>query len=258
VAYDIGNLSILSVVSLSEPEVVSFTAEEYLTAFSLVLAPQGSGLSPNDHIMSSAFIFEIGWILRLYQDDFSGSDDAPLSFLRGMLTVPLQFSVAAWQWVNATVFALDPESSLYALPEDMKTTASSAQRTYRALTKVWIIYVFMLLVSSLLIYEISLLVIVGTQREVAPNTSSFSEIDASSKSTCPLQQNSFVDYASELQRSRLGNAYSDEIVQGVRNKKIRVVESDGPRADQKSIVVAVEDINEDVSHLPGLCKGVEY
>lgn len=140
----------------------------------------------------------------------------------------------------------------------MKTTASSAQRTYRALTKVWIVIVFILLVSGLLIYEISLLAVAGTQHEVAPNTSSFSEIDASSKSSCPLQQDSFVDYASELQRTRLGNAYSDEIVQGVRNKKIRVVESDGPRANQKSIVVAVEDINNGVSHFPGLRKGVRY
>ena len=257
-AYDSQNLSILSIVSLSTPEVVTFDPQSYRTAFSLALAPGGS-ISSAGAIMSNALIFETGWFLRLYQDDFSSSDYAPLTFLRGMLTVPVQFSVSAWQWVNATVFALDPKSGLYALPEDMKTTASSAQRTYRALsTKRATVYAFILLVSTLLIYEFFLLVVTGTQPEVSPNTSSFPEIDVSSRSAVPLPRDTLIDYASALQRSRLGNASSVEIVQGVRGRKIRVVETDGPGANEKSIVVAVEDIGEDVSHLHGLRQGVRY
>ncbi len=159
VAYDSRNLSILNIVSLSVPEVVTINPQDYRTAFSLAFSPHGF-ISPSDRVMSNALMFEVGWILRLYQDDFSRSNYAPVTFLRGMLTVPIQFSVAAWQWVNATVFALDPKSSLYALPQDLMTTASSAQRTYRALsTKGGTVYVFIFLVSMMLIYETILLAV---------------------------------------------------------------------------------------------------
>ncbi len=67
-----------------------------------------------------------------------------------------------------------------------------------------------------------------------------------------------MDYASNLQSSRLGNASSVEIVQFVRNRKVRVVETDGPGENDKSIIVAVEEMGQSVSSLAGLRKGVNY
>jgi len=51
-----------------------------------------------------------------------------------------------------------------------------------------------------------------------------------------------VDYASNLQSSRLGNASSVEIVQFVKNRKVHVVETYGPGGNDHSIVMAVEEM----------------
>lgn len=115
----------------------------------------------------------------------------------------------------------DPQSTRFILLEDLKTTALTAERNYRALSdKPWTVYVFIILVSVLLIYFCVLLAIVETQRLVTPMTSSFSEVDVSSKSGNLLPGETFEDYCSALQGARLRNASSTKIVRGVRDKKI--------------------------------------
>ena len=257
-AYDSRNLSILNVDSLTSPRIVTIDPRDFRTIFSLIFTP-GDNLTSDDTEMTNAMLFQIGWFLRLYQDEFPDNKYTPLNFLRGLLTVPIQFTVTAWQFVNATVSALDPESTSYALPDDLKTTASSARRTYRALTAMpWIVYTFIAMVSVLLLCGNIILTFAWSQKMVAPNTSSFSEVDASSKSAHSLTQQPLQDYSSALQNARLGNASSGKIVRGVKNKRIRVVEIDDVRHNEKCILLVVTDVDGEIERLQGLSTEVRY
>lgn len=244
VAYDATNLSILSVESVTAPQVVTIDPQEFRTIFSTVFTPT-TNLTSDDTEMTTGLLFQIGWLLRLYQDDFADNDFIPLNFLRGLLTVPIQFTVTALQYVNSTVSAIDPQSNTYALPADLKTTASAARSTYRAIsTKPWTVYTFIAVVIVLLLCGNILFALVWTKPPLAavPIISSFSEIDATSKSGRLLTQQPFQDYCSALRQAGLGNACSADIVQGVRRKNIRVVEINaaGP-PDETFFLLAVVD-----------------
>src|SRR5277367_886335 len=121
VAYDRRNLSILRVESISDPEPVEINASDLHRVFSFILSP-GSNAISDDTELTNVLLFQIGWGLRLSQDDFPDDKDSPLNFLRGFLTIPIQFSTVAWQFVNATVFASDPQSTLHALHPDLDTS----------------------------------------------------------------------------------------------------------------------------------------
>ena len=111
-AYDRRNLSILSVDSLSAPEVVEIDPRDLRSLFAKTLTP-GPNATSDDTEMTNALLFQLGFVLRLTQDDFSDDKESPLNLLRGFLTIPIQFSTIAWQWVNATSFPLDLQSSRY-------------------------------------------------------------------------------------------------------------------------------------------------
>ena len=209
--------------------------------------------------MTNALLFQFGWFLRLYQDDFADNNFVPLNFLRGLLTVPIQFTVTVWQYVNATVSAIDLQSTEYALPDDLRTTASSARSTYRAIsTKPWTVYTFIAIVTVLLICGNILFAFAWAQALVAPNISSFSEADATSKSAHPSTQQPFQDYCTALQDAGLGNATSAKIVRGIKNKIIRVVEVDGARPNEKRLLLAVLDMNGEIESFRSLSTGVRY
>jgi hypothetical protein len=241
VAYDAANLSILSVESITTPQVVTINPEQFRTIFSTIFTP-AANVTSDDSEMTNALLFQTGWLLRLYEDDFADNSFIPLNFLRGLLTVPIQFTVTALQYVNSTVSALDPESTRYALPDDLKTTASEARSTYRALsTKRWTVYTLIAVVIVLLLFGNILFALVWTQQLLAvPNVSSFSEVDAISKSGPPLTEQPFQDYCSALRNAGLANASSATIVQGVKRKSIRVVELDGTGGDEKFFFLAVD------------------
>ena len=81
---------------------------------------------------------------------------------------------------------------------------------------------------------------------MVPNTSCFSEIDVSSKSAYPhIQRNDVYiarrvcDYNSALRDDGLENAQSTDIVQAIRGKIIRVVQTDGALPGDKCLVLAV-------------------
>ena len=126
-AYSSQNLSILALESISAPE----TYEPNVLAFRKGL---DAVLRSNSNI-TSAFLTEAGWFLRLYQDEFKNDTGSPLRLLQGLLVVQQQFTVNAWQYANASEAANDPNSTTYALPPDMQATAAAAQYQYRAIAK---------------------------------------------------------------------------------------------------------------------------
>jgi hypothetical protein len=264
VAYDRQNLSILSIESISDPEPVEINPSDLRRVYSFILSP-GSNATSDDTEVTNALLFQIGWVLRLSQDDFPDDKDSPLNFLRGFLTIPIQFSTAAWQLVNATVYASDPESTLYALPPDLDTTASAAQVTYRTLsTKPWVVHVFMAAVVIMLLWNYSLFAYMFWQNTIVPNRSAFSEIDVSAKATYPPNgvevPRPVSDYSSALRDAGLGNARSSTIVKALNEKIIRVIETDGGRPGDKLfllVVVNTEYLSE-LNGFSGLTTGVKY
>ena len=171
-----------------------------------------------------------------------------MDLLRGFLTVPIQFSTLVWIYVNATA----PQSAEgpYALPHDFETTASAAQITYRALVKPAYVYAFISVSAFLLLWSVSVFAYMFSQETVAPNTSSFPEVDMSSKlvydsgdSYRRHTQNGsdrsvdILGYSSMLRDAGLGNAGTRAIVKAVKNHTIRVAQFGRIGSDEKKVVL---------------------
>jgi hypothetical protein len=247
VAYDRHNFSILSIESISRPTLVSYKASDYREMFTNLFAPTSNDTSDNT-IMVNAMLFQIGWLLRLYQDDFRDDQESPVNFLRNMLTIPIQFSTAAWQFANATAQLLP---GLYALPLDMVTTASAARMTPRVMATPWTVYAFICLTSALYLWGASVLCWVLRQKPVPPNTSGFLEVDISSKLARRTSNNhgqsdedsrsAVVDFSSILQSGELGNAGSSRIAQFIKGKGLRAGAMRNHVPAERHIVLAMVD-----------------
>lgn len=244
VAYDTRNLSILSVESISPPEVVKIDPLELSEIFSVVLTPLTNG-SNQDMDLTNSLLVETGWALRLYHDEFPEGQNLPQDLLRGLLLVPIQFATIAWYWVNSTEDYTD--STEFALPSDLVTTASTAHLTYRAIAKRWTVGAFIAVVSILLIWCNCILVYLLVGSTVAPNTSAFVEVDVSSKSTHSFKysrapgdhdQVEMYDFSTMLRGEALGNSESTAIIDRIRDKRLRLAAFDGPRGEKFLVIVA--------------------
>jgi hypothetical protein len=224
VAYDARNLSIQSVESISSPELVEYHADDLHQIFTAALTPHPNATS-DDTELTNALLFQLGFILRLYQDNFQDAKQVALDLLRGFLTVPIQFSTLVWVFVNATAPA-GATPGLYALPADFETTASAAQVTYRALVTPWFVYAFISAALFLLVWGNSVFVYMLFQQTVAPNSSCYPEIDICSKpchrSEVAGGNDLVVGYSSMLRQKGLGNAETSEIARAVNREIIRV------------------------------------
>ena len=240
VAYDSRNLSILSVESVSPPEPAPVNAEAVREVATVVFMP-GPNATSDDTEMVNSLLFGMGFALRLYQDDFPNDQLLPLVLLQGFISVPFQFSTTAWQWVNATQGSND--SSLYALPADLETTATISEVTYRAIAKKWTICVFISLTGFLLIWCNLIFLWILRQKTAMPNSSSFVEVDIGSKSAYPSQitgglcedgesvRANYDDWSQMLRTAGLGNSESKAIIQRVKDRKIRLVALKGDNED---------------------------
>jgi hypothetical protein len=221
VAYDGRNLSILSVESISSPKLVEYHADDLRQIFTAALTPHPNATS-DDTELTNALLFQLGFILRLYQDNFRDAKEVALDLLRGFLTVPIQFSTLVWIFANATAPTGAPPGS-YALPSDFETTASAAQVTYRALVTPWFVYAFISVALFLLVWGNSVFVYMLFQGTVAPNSSCFPEVDICSKPCHHADGNgAVVGYSSMLGRKGLCNAETPAIAKAVKGDIIRV------------------------------------
>lgn len=262
VAYDRRNLSILSVESISEPVPVKINPLDYRAAFDAIYTPSPNNTS-DDAEMTNSLIFQSGWVLRLGLDEFRDDAFSPLNFLRGMLTVPIQFTVTAWQFVNATVESRFPGATIYSLPADLQVTASAAESKYRALsTQRWTVYVFIATAGVMLIIGDAFVALLYARRTVAPNMSAFSEIDACSKSSYPLAHpdRPIPDYCTVLRDVGVANAQTGKIVRSIKDKRIQIVGMEGTQHEDTFLLLAVTDMDRPVEfeNSPRLVPGVAY
>lgn len=265
VAYDSRNLSILSVESVSTPELARIDADAVREVATAVFMP-GPNATSDDTEMVNSLLFGIGFALRLYNDEFSSDSLLPLDLLQGFISVPFQFSTTAWQWVNAT--QASNESTLYALPADLETTATISDVTYRAIASKWTICGFIILTGLLLIWCNSIFLWILRQKTAIPNSSSFVEVDIGSKSAYPsevtglredgkLPQVDYQDWSKMLRTAGLGNSESRAITQMVKDRKIRVVALKG-EAESNFLVLVAANEGEDFGELPMLDRTTRY
>jgi hypothetical protein len=178
VAYDLNNFTILSVQSITDPEPIdpTFVSQtvgnlSYLFSSAFETLPETFNTSDSgfeNYTLSYCSSFDIGWALRLYQDDYRNYPGGPLDVLKGFLTVPLQFSVTAWQW-----------ASFDTLPQDLRTKASFSTSSQRALGKLWALIVFTTGAGSLILLSMAALLWVVTRGPRTPDSPKWSELDYS-------------------------------------------------------------------------------
>ena len=217
VAYDRTNLSIISIESISDPipltEISTTEAVQNLThIFSLTFSSIPSSFNtsdPNFPTYDTAFSVEyiIGWVLRLYQDDFKNYPGGPLAVLQAFLTVPFQFSTTAWQWANWAT-----------LPSDLKTTASLASPEDRALGNLWMLVVFTAVAGILIFWATVILTWVYIWGSDCPNTSKYPELDIVAKARMAGKDSGdIVEYVAVpdleglARRSGMGNGISSNV-----------------------------------------------
>jgi hypothetical protein len=245
-AYSAQNLSILSLESISAPE----TYEPNVTAFRNGL----DAVLTADSNVTYAYLTAAGWFLRLYQDEFKDDIESPLRLLEGLLIVQQQFTVNAWQYANASLAAIDPDSSTFALPPDLQATAAPAQYQYRAIAKYpATVYTFIVIGFSILVYWFSVFCSLLRSRADIPHASEFSQVDLSSRSGYPSaaklpDKPDALDYTSKMRCAGLSNAHSRQIIERTRNMVIGFVEMKN-EAGESSRVLVVGDSNESVRSL---------
>ena len=223
VAYDGRNFSILGVEYISSPKPAEIIVDDFRLAYSIGLSSSGSG-SSDTTVQTDALLYDFGWALRLFQDEFPTNKQSPENLLQGFLVVPIQFSTTMWQFLNTT---LTEVPGLFALPYDLQTTASAAQPTYRALAAPWTVFLYMIIAGVSVLWASLLFLCSVCRNPVVPNTSSFAEIDISSKPIrLPNEINELgvMDYSSMLRTAGLGNAISNAIVVAIKDHRIRVAE----------------------------------
>lgn len=259
VAYDTQNLSILSVESISSPELVEIDATQLSEFFSAVLTPLTNGSSEDNDLVNTVLI-ETGWALRLFQD-FRSSFQLPIDLLRGFLLVPIQFGTTSWMWVNATQYYTN--TTAFALPEDLETTAFTANITYRAVAATWTVIAFIIAVSVLLLWCSLLLLYVLRNNVVAPNTSLFVEVDVGSKSKNPshiphFEDAAINDFSTMLRDAGIGNAESGEILRKLKEKRIRLSQINSERDERFLVLLDITDAGNDLDDLQSLSQNTAY
>ena len=110
--------------------------------------------------------WDLGWALRLYEDDYKNYAGGPLSVLQAFLTVPIQFSTTGWQAVSWDT-----------LPQDLYTTASFATSAPRALGRPWVIIVFSAGVGLIELLALSMLLSVIIRERLFPQDLNWSMVD---------------------------------------------------------------------------------
>ena len=209
-----------SVEPVSSPEPVVIDPDDFRAIWAKLFNP-GHNVTSDDAVMVNAFIIELGWYLRLYEDRFSDDEQSPLNLLQNFLTVPIQFSTTALQFSNATLQAEFPGIDIFPIPSDLETTASAAQITPRFIGQLWTVCVFIAICSVLVLYAGCILGWILFQEPLLTDPSAFPEFDILSKSGCSTQQR--LTFCNLAQSERLTNAGSWKITKAVRRETGRMI-----------------------------------
>jgi hypothetical protein len=234
--YDRQNLSILSVETVSSPQPVVIDPADYKAIWTKLFNPS-SNTTSDDAVMVNSFMYELGWYLRLYQDEFGDDGQSPLNLLQNFLTIPIQFSTTALQFSNATLQAIFPGAGSFSMPSYLETTASEAQVTPRFIGQLWTVSAFIGTCSILILWAGGILGWILFQKPVLSDPSAFPEFDIVARSGCKTQYGYTL---SEIAHSeRLENAGSWAITKAIRGKTGRVIRIQCPGQNTFHLIFVV-------------------
>jgi hypothetical protein len=141
-SYGRQNLSIIAATPIGNAEPLPINIDGFKAMWALLFGSNSSSSSEtsviastisDDAVMTDSFMYELGWYLRLYEDQFHDDHQSPLNILRNFITVPLQFYTTAMQAWNATkaAYGLTSLDGGVAMPDEMHTTVSAAHGEWR-------------------------------------------------------------------------------------------------------------------------------
>lgn len=224
-AYERQNLSIISFETVSPPQPITFDPDDFKAIWAKLFNPGPNAIS-DDAVMVSSFMYELGWYLRLYEDQFRDDWQDPLNLLQNFLTIPIQFSTTALQFSNATLQAISPGSGIFSMPPELEATASAAQITPRFTGQLWAVCTFIAICSALVLWAGCILWwILFNKTRLLTDPSAFPEWDIVSKSGRDTERGSAHSTLPDLAQSKgLTNAGSRAIPKVMRGKRVQVVE----------------------------------
>jgi hypothetical protein len=225
-AYERKNLSIISFETVSPPQPIPLDPDDFKAIWAKLFNP-GPNAASDDAVMVNSLMFELGWYLRLYKDQFSDDGQDPLNLLQNFLTIPIQFSTTALQFSNATLQAISPGSGIFSMPSYLEATASAAQITPRFTGQLWTVCTFIAICSALVLWAGCILGwILFNKKPLLTDPSAFPEWDIVSKSGCDTDHGSTRSTLPDFAQSKgLTNAGSWAIPKAIRGKRARVVKA---------------------------------
>lgn len=253
VAYDVQNISILSVESLGPATPVAIPGSDFKLYVDIVMGQPGPALNitANQTGLSAAqssFGYGIGYLLRAYLSDYETYLDGGVSVLRGFLSVPFQFSTAAQQAVP-----------LNDMPSENLVTASLSNWSYRAIIDTWTVWVFGALSLILTLWCVLALIWITWFGPPMPHQSVFPEINITSKSSLQehnassapevsadmdphleLTNEKLEDLSSLTRSCGLGNAPSAKVVKSIHGKRLYCGSLPSSRDGERVIVLVTE------------------
>jgi hypothetical protein len=223
--YERQNLSIISFETVSPPQPITLDPDDFKATWAKLFNP-GSNATSDDAVMVNSLMFELGWYLRLFEDQFNGAGQVPLNLLQNFLTIPIQFSTTALQFSNTTLQAILPGSGIFAMPSYLEATASGAQITPRFTGQFWTVCTFIAICSVLVLWAGCILGwILFNKTPLSTDPSAFPEWDIVSKSGCDAGPGSTPSTLPDLaQEKGLTNAGSCAIPKAMQGKRVKVVE----------------------------------
>ena len=218
--YDRQNFSIVSVEPKSESQSYMINTTYYWAIWDKLF---NSTSDSNDVVMVQSFVYQLGWYLRLYQDDFNDDQQTPTNLLRNFITIPIQFYTTALQFSNATLQSEFPNSGFLPIPSELATTASSANIVARFKGKEWTWISFTAIASFLTLRAVFL--VFSFLFEMPPTIipSAFPEINSIGLTQCNASER-IVTLSDFARINSLATASTWNIVKAMRNKKGNLIE----------------------------------
>jgi hypothetical protein len=160
--YDRQNLSIIDSQRLGKERRIPLYARQYLDIFRKAFVPNEDA-AMMDNATVATLGFNVGWLHLTFTEVFPGNTGTINTTLENVLTVPLQWSVTAYQFINYTSEARDPNSDAFAIPDDMLTVARGGKSVQRLAIQAWTGWVFIVAHMVILLFVLGNIIwIMGT------------------------------------------------------------------------------------------------
>src|SRR5437762_3262202 len=100
--YSSQSFTILDSQMIGDPEIQPLRASEYKAIWSKIFIADSLS-SVDDQTMIASLTWALGWLMRLYDDDYPDDNATPLTHLQNFLAIPIQFTIACIIYANSTL-----------------------------------------------------------------------------------------------------------------------------------------------------------